>query len=74
MISFDKKSWVEGSENTEFPIQNIPFGIYSTTSKTPRICTAIGNKVLDIHQLGVSGLIDLDTKITENNALNDFIK
>jgi fumarylacetoacetase len=73
MLSFDKKSWVVGSENTEFPIQNIPFGIYSTTSKTPRIGTAIGNKVLDIHQLGVSGLIDLDTKITENNALNDFI-
>lgn len=73
MISFDKKSWVEGSENTEFPIQNIPFGIYSTASKTPRIGTAIGNKVLDINQLAVSGLLDLDTKITENTALNDFI-
>jgi fumarylacetoacetase len=73
MISFDKKSWVEGSENTEFPIQNIPFGIYSTATKTPRIGTAIGNKVLDIHLLAVSGLLDLDTKITENTALNDFI-
>lgn len=51
MISFDKKSWVLGSEHTEFPIQNIPFGIYSTASKSPRIGTAIGNKVLDIHQL-----------------------
>jgi fumarylacetoacetase len=73
MISFDKKSWVVGSENTEFPIQNIPFGIYSTASKTPRIGTAIGNKVLDIHQLAVSGLLNLDLKVTENNALNDFI-
>lgn len=73
MISFDKKSWVLGSEHTEFPIQNIPFGIYSTASKSPRIGTAIGNKVLDIHQLAVSGLIALDTKITENISLNDFI-
>lgn len=73
MISFDKKSWVLGSEHTEFPIQNIPFGIYSTASKSPRIGTAIGNKVLDIHQLALSGLIALDTKITENISLNDFI-
>ena len=62
MISFDKKSWVAGSENTEFPIQNIPFGIFSTATKSPRLGTAIGNKVLDIHQLAVSGLLDLDTK------------
>ncbi len=73
MISFNKKSWVIGSENTEFPIQNIPFGIYSTASKSPRIGTAIGNKVLDIHQLAVLGLINLDSNITENTALNDFI-
>lgn len=73
MISFNKKSWVIGSENTEFPIQNIPFGIYSTASKSPRIGTAIGNKVLDIHQLAVSGLINLDSSITENTALNEFI-
>lgn len=73
MISFNKKSWVIGSENTEFPIQNIPFGIYSTASKSPRIGTAIGNKVLDIHQLAVSGLINLDSNITENTALNEFI-
>lgn len=73
MISFDKKSWVAGSENTEFPIQNIPFGIFSTAAKSPRLGTAIGNKVLDIHQLAVSGLLDLDTKTTENDSLNDFI-
>ena len=45
------KSWVEVSENSDFPIQNLPFGIYSTNSKSKRIGVAIGNQILDLYNL-----------------------
>ena len=36
------KSWLEISRESDFPIQNLPFGIYSTKNKTKRVGVAIG--------------------------------
>ena len=45
------KSWLEISKESDFPIQNLPFGIYSTKNKTKRVGVAIGDKILDLSQL-----------------------
>ena len=45
------KSWVEIPKNSDFTIQNLPFGIFSTSSNSPRVGVAIGNKILDLKQL-----------------------
>ena len=45
------KSWIKVTENSDFPIQNLPFGIYSTNSKAKRVGVAIGNKILDLSNL-----------------------
>ena len=37
------KSWIKIPENSDFPIQNLPFGIFSTTEKNKRIGVAIGD-------------------------------
>jgi fumarylacetoacetase len=42
------KSWIEISPDSDFPIQNLPFGIYSTLSKSKRVGVAIGTKILDL--------------------------
>ena len=34
------KSWLEISRESDFPIQNLPFGIYSTKNKTKRVGVA----------------------------------
>ena len=46
------QSWV-GSANghADFPIQNLPLGVFSVGSKGPRIGVAIGDSVLDLHAL-----------------------
>jgi len=44
-------SWIEIPENSDFPIQNLPFGIFSTASLSPRVGVAIGDKILDLKQL-----------------------
>lgn len=45
------KSWVDVPENSDFPIQNLPFGIFSTDGDSPRVGVAIGDKILDLKEL-----------------------
>ena len=51
------KSWIETPSNCDFPIQNLPFGIYSTTTKNKRVGVAIGNKILDLTLLNNNGYL-----------------
>jgi len=51
------KSWIETPSNCDFPIQNLPFGIYSTASKNKRVGIAIGNQILDLATLNNSGYL-----------------
>ncbi|HWF00053.1 MAG TPA: fumarylacetoacetase, partial [Caulobacteraceae bacterium] len=51
-------SWVEGADgHVEFPIQNLPLGIFAPPGEAPRAGTAIGDKVLDLRALGAAGLL-----------------
>jgi fumarylacetoacetase len=53
------QSWV-GSANghPDFPIQNLPLGVFSVGSKGPHIGVAIGDSVLDLNSLATAGLLD----------------
>jgi fumarylacetoacetase len=73
MISFDKKSWVASAQGSIFPIQNLPYGIFSTAQKTPRIGVAIGDKILDLYELAIHQLIDLNPEIANQNSINSFM-
>lgn len=43
------KSWVEGADgHADFPIQNLPLGIFSHDGKMRRIGVAIGDSILDL--------------------------
>ena len=52
------KSWVEVPQGSDFPIQNLPFGIFSTNSLSPRVGVAIGEKILDLQNLFEGGMLD----------------
>lgn len=73
MISFDKKSWVSSAQGSIFPIQNLPYGIFSTVQKTPRIGVAIGDKIMDLYELALHQLIDLNPEIANQNSINSFM-
>ena len=69
-------SWIEIAADSEFPIQNLPFGIFSTPDRDPRVGVAIGDYILDMCVLGRQNffeLIDLDPNVFHRPALNDFI-
>jgi fumarylacetoacetase len=52
------KSWVEVPANSDFSIQNLPFGIIKTPNLTPRVAVRIGDKVLDLKTLFVLGYLE----------------
>ena len=52
------KSWLEISKESDFSIQNLPFGIYSTKNKTKRVGVAIGDQILDLYRLFKLGYLD----------------
>lgn len=70
------KSWVEIPKDSDFPIQNIPFGIFKTKYLSPVAGVAIGNYVLDLVYLHENGFLDglgLPAGIFNQRFLNDFI-
>lgn len=57
----DLKSWLDSANatGTDFPIQNLPFGVFSTESvSTPRIGVAIGDQIFDLQAALKRGLLD----------------
>jgi fumarylacetoacetase len=72
----DRKTWIETLPNTDFPIQNIPFGVFLTRDDVITIGTRIGDTAIDLgalHQLGYFEGIPLTDDIFLQDSLNDFI-
>ena len=53
------RSWVDSANDPagSFPLNNLPFGVFSTDGSEPRCATAIGDQVLDLAALQQVGLI-----------------
>jgi fumarylacetoacetase len=45
-------SWVETAQGSDFPIQNLPLGIFSVGERRRHSCVAIGDFVLDLTEIG----------------------
>ena len=66
------RSWVESANDpaTEFPIQNLPFGVFSRTGAPESACigVAIGNEIVDLAACATEGLLDVDGSIAKECA------
>ena len=54
-------SWVASanSAETDFPLNNLPYGVFSTDNLDPRCGVAIGDMILDCRAAEEAGLIDI---------------
>jgi len=72
----NKKTWLPVTQDSDFPIQNIPFGVFLTRDDIITIGTRIGDYAIDLgalHQLGYFKDIPLTDDIFLQDTLNDFI-
>lgn len=71
-----RKSWLDVAKNSDFPIQNIPFGVFITKDDVVTIGTRIGNYAIDLgalQQLNYFEGIELTDDMFMQDTLNDFI-
>ncbi len=69
-------AWVESanSAETHFPLNNLPYGVYSREGSAPHCCTAIGDQVLDLARLEDAGLISAGPEpVFSQDSINDFM-
>ena len=76
----DLASWVTSaqSEGTDFPIQNLPFGVFrrAGTSERPRVGVAIGDQIVDVTRCVREHLLDTASTAAERcdaPRLNDLM-
>jgi fumarylacetoacetase len=54
----DRRSWVaSANSHADFPIQNLPLGVFSPPGGGPRVGVAIGDEILDLVALAAAGLL-----------------
>ncbi|CAM3668433.1 fumarylacetoacetase [Pseudomonas wadenswilerensis] len=71
------RSWVEhANSHGDFPLQNLPLGIFSRKDQAPRCGVAIGDAILDLEAVLAAGLFDGQARAaveaTRGGALNAF--
>ena len=67
-------TWIDVSENSDFPIQNIPFGVAEITN-TKQVVSRIGDTVISLSSLYEDGFFQdiLSENIFDNETLNPFL-
>jgi len=70
------KSFVDVHPSCHFPIQNLPYGVFSTTERPKRrVGVAIGDRVLDLAELEARGVLAPapSRRVFDQGCLNQFI-
>ncbi|EXJ75461.1 fumarylacetoacetase [Cladophialophora psammophila CBS 110553] len=68
-------SWIEVKDSSDFSLQNLPYGVFSTNGTDARIGVAIGDWVLDLKVLAEGGAFDdleFDLETLKNTTLNAY--
>lgn len=67
-------SFVEVAENSDFSIYNLPYGVFSTGSKSVRCGVALGEFIIDLQVLEEHNLLSTTaTPVFASSSLNAFI-
>jgi len=72
----NKMSFISVSADSDFPIRNLPYGVFSTpANQTHRIGVAIGDQILDLSVIShlFTGSHLSGTGVFNQKTLNDFM-
>jgi len=66
------RSWIEVAAESHFPIQNLPYGVFSADDREKRVGVRIGDNVLDLVTLHDAGLIP-GANVYDRPYINDLM-
>ena len=68
------QSFIAVAENSDFPLQNLPYGVFQPQGEHARVGVAIGTEVLDLAVLEAAGLLPTGAQnVFGQTSLNAFI-
>jgi fumarylacetoacetase len=67
------QSFIPYDASSHFPLENIPFGIFSSGTHEKRVCTRIGDQVIDLSVLFTHGFLKGEKNVFKSDSLNEFI-
>jgi fumarylacetoacetase len=76
VVPVSARSWVRVPQGSGFPIQNLPYGVFSGESRKPQPGVAIGESILDLDEVAGAGLLDalaLPDGVFSAPSLNPFL-
>ncbi len=71
------KTWLALPENSDFSLQNLPYGVFSYAGKRPRLGVAIGDHIIDLKRAAKLGLfsgLGIAPRVFAKPHLNAFIR
>jgi fumarylacetoacetase len=71
-VSVSDASWVQVPAGSHFPVQNLPYGVFTRAGSEPRIGVRIGDHVLDLTAAERAGLVDAGGTL-QAPVLNEFM-
>jgi fumarylacetoacetase len=68
-------SWIDVPAGSDFPIENLPYGAFSTNAGPPHLGVAVGEDILDLYETARAGLFDgfCDRALLEAPTLNALL-
>lgn len=74
IVAPELRSWIPVPEGSDFPIQNLPYGVFRHQGGSPRAGVAIGDHVLNLASVAEAGLfkghIELPEDVFTSGSLN----
>jgi fumarylacetoacetase len=67
------RSFIDVAPTSDFPIQNLPYGVFSARGLAPRIGVAIGDTILDLWELEQDGRLKVEPGTCAVPSLNAFM-
>ena len=68
------KSWLEIPINSDFSIQNIPFGVVKNNNGSVFVATRIGDTVIDLYKIAqLEHFNGVDAEVFNSDKLNEFM-
>jgi fumarylacetoacetase len=72
-----RRSWIAVPPESDFPVQNLPYGVFRTANSSPRVGVAVGDEILDLAVLDEAGKLDRTLvggrSLFERDSLNAFL-
>ena len=68
-----RRSWVASAQGSDFPIQNLPLGVFSPEGGPPRGGVAIGERILDLSLAARSGLLSGEARAAAEAAAGETL-